>query len=138
MASVALHHIAIACANPQVIEQFYTQHFGFRRTRAIPVGDSAIVFLKLGDCYLELFQATEPAPVPPPAKDGPWFPGWRHLAFKVDDVDATLTAMGDAARITLGPLSFDDVIPGWRTAWLADPEGNIVEISQGYTDPEGA
>jgi len=53
-------------------------------------------------------------------------------------VDATLTAMGAAARVTLGPLSFDDFIPGWRTAWLADPEGNIVEISQGYTDPEGA
>jgi glyoxylase I family protein len=42
--------------------------------------------------------------------------------------------MGNDAVITLGPLSFDDFIPGWKTVWLKDPEGNIVEISQGYQD----
>ena len=60
--------------------------------------------------------------------------GW--LAFQVDDVDAKLAAIGADAQVTLGPLSFDDFIPGWRTAWIADPDGNIVEISQGYTDQE--
>jgi glyoxylase I family protein len=54
----------------------------------------------------------------------------------VDNVDAKLAEMGNDAKITLGPLSFDDVIQGWRTAWVADPEGNIVEISQGYVDQE--
>jgi glyoxylase I family protein len=54
----------------------------------------------------------------------------------VDDVDAKLAEMGNDAKITLGPVDFDNVIPGWRTAWLADPEGNIVEISQGYVDQE--
>jgi glyoxylase I family protein len=52
----------------------------------------------------------------------------------VDDVDAKLAEMGEAAKLTLGPVDFSDFIPGWRTAWLADPEGNIVEISQGYMD----
>ena len=60
--------------------------------------------------------------------------GW--IAFQVDDVDAKLAAIGADAQVTLGPLSFDDFIPGWRTAWIADPDGNIVEISQGYTDQE--
>jgi glyoxylase I family protein len=36
--------------------------------------------------------------------------------------------------ITLGPISFDAFIPGWKTVWVKDPDGNIVEISQGYTD----
>jgi len=49
-------------------------------------------------------------------------------------VDAKLAEMGDAARITLGPFDFDAFIPGWRTVWVADPEGNIVEITQGYVD----
>lgn len=26
--------------------------------------------------------------------------------------------------------------PGWRTVWLADPDGRIIEISQGFTDQE--
>ena len=42
--------------------------------------------------------------------------------------------MGTDAVITLGPMSFDAFIPGWRTVWVKDPDGNIVEISQGYVD----
>ena len=73
-----------------------------------------------------------------PGSDGerPEYPGWRHLAFKVDDVDATLAAMGADARITAGPMGFDAFIAGWKSAWVADPDGNIVEISQGYVDEE--
>jgi glyoxylase I family protein len=100
----------------------------------IPLGADEIVFLRCGDVYLELFRAQGAKPSPRPEKDGPATPGCRHLAFQVDDVDAKLAEMGEDARVTLGPLSFDEVIPGWRTAWIADPEGNIVEISQGYRD----
>lgn len=134
MASLIFHHMSIACKDQRVIEQFYTNHFGFQRARVFALGDSELIFLKSGDCYLELFQAKEDAPVPPAGQDGPWYPGWRHIAFKVDDVDAKLAEMGADARITVGPLSFDDFIPGWRTVWVSDPEGNIVEISQGYVD----
>ncbi len=42
--------------------------------------------------------------------------------------------LANAVRVTLGPLDFGAFIPGWRTAWVADPEGNIVEITQGYVD----
>jgi len=38
--------------------------------------------------------------------------------------------------LTLGPLSFESFIPGWKAAWLADPEGNIVEVSQGFVDQQ--
>jgi glyoxylase I family protein len=65
--------------------------------------------------------------------DGPTHPGFRHLAFKVDDVDKKLASMTNV-EITLGPLDFDDFIPGWRTVWIRDPDGRIVEISQGFTD----
>ena len=136
MPTVTFSHVAINAKDPVATERFYTKHFGFRRARVIPLGEDQIVFLKSGDIYLELFQAKEDAPVPAPKNDGPVYPGWRHLAFQVDDVDAKLLAMGVDAQVRLGPLSFDDFIPGWRTAWIADPDGNIVEISQGYTDQE--
>jgi glyoxylase I family protein len=136
MSAAAFHHIALNCRNPGALERFYTNHFNFRRARVVELGDSRIVFLKSPLVYLELFAAGQTAGLPAPEKDGPSYPGIRHLAFKVDDVDAKLAAMGDDARITLGPLSFDDFIPGWRSAWLTDPEGNIVEISQGFIDQE--
>jgi glyoxylase I family protein len=136
---MAFHHIALTCNDALAVEAFYVKHFGFQRARVLPLGDGKqIVFIRSGDAYLELFQTPDAPPVPKADKDGPAYPGWRHIAFKVDNVDATLAAMGDAAKVTLGPFDFDAFIPGWRTVWVADPEGNIVEISQGYTDEDAA
>lgn len=134
MAYLTFSHVAIACKDPLNIEQFYCRYFGFMRARMIPLGDDQIVFIKSGDVYLELFKAKEESPLPLPENDGYWHPGWRHIAFQVDDINAKLAEMGDDAKITLGPLDFHDFIPGWRTVWVADPEGNIVEITQGYVD----
>jgi glyoxylase I family protein len=134
--AVRYSHVGLSCRDVGATERFYTSHFGFRRARAIPVGDSEIVFLKNGDAYLELFAAEGPRAGAVPGGDGPHGEGIRHLAFQVDDVDAQLASMGADARVTLGPLDFYDFIPGWRTAWVADPDDNIVEISQGYSDEE--
>lgn len=141
MVPVAFHHVAISCRDPLATERFYVRHLGFTRARALPIGDGKqIVFLRNGDAYLELFPAEGAGPAPVAEGDGPHSPGLRHLAFKVGDVNAALAAMGGDAKITLGPLDFDAFIPGWRTVWVADPDGNIVEISQGYRDeaPAGA
>jgi glyoxylase I family protein len=129
--------VALTCQDQTVTEKFYSKHFGFKRARVAKLPDgNQIVFIKMGDSavYLELFQATENLPIPPASNDGYQFPSVRHLAFKVDDVDAKLAEMGSDAKITLGPLNFDDYIPGWRTVWIADPDSRIVEISQGFVD----
>jgi glyoxylase I family protein len=138
MGSSQFHHVALNCQDMEGVEAWYGRHFGFRRARAIPIEGGQIVFLKSGSTYLELFQADGDRPGGAPGKDGPAQPGVRHVAFKVEDVDAQLEAMGADAKVTLGPLSFDGVIPGWRTAWVSDPDGNIVEISQGFQDEAGA
>jgi glyoxylase I family protein len=136
MGTLVFSHMALNCKNMAAIERFYTRYFGFKRARMIPLGDSKIVFLKCGNMYLELFDAEGDSPTAAPQADGHHFLGWRHLAFQVDDVDAKLAELGSDAKITLGPLDFNDFIPGWRTVWLSDPEGNIVEISQGYKDQD--
>jgi glyoxylase I family protein len=134
MVSSTFAHVAIGCKDPIATERFYTKYFGFKRARIILIDTEQIVFIKSGTVHLELFLAKEESPFPKPEKDGPQYPGLRHLAFRVDNVDAMLKEMGGDAKITLGPLNFDDFIQGWRTVWVADPEGNIVEISQGYVD----
>lgn len=128
-------HIALSCRDPLVTERFYARYFGFQRARVIPLGETQIVFLKAGTVYLELF-AAEGEAAQKLEGDGSHTAGIRHIAFQVENVDATLDEMGDAADITLGPLDFDAFIPGWRTVWVRDPDGNIVEISQGFTDQD--
>lgn len=134
MSSLKFSHVALSSPDPLALERFYAKHFGFRRARVIPLGEQQIVFLKCGDVSLELFQSEGERPAPPVQGDGPHYTGVRHLAFQVDNVDAALARIGSDAKITAGPMDFDAFIPGWRTVWLADPDGNIVEVSQGYTD----
>lgn len=134
-------HVGLNCRDQKTTEEFYTRFFGFTRARVVDLGDSEIVFLRRGDAYLELFPAVDrvaAGPAGPAAEstgDGPGRPGaMRHLAFQTDSVDAFLSELGDGAEITLGPLDFDDFICGWRTVWVRDPDGVIVEVSQGYRD----
>ncbi|MGE3315075.1 MAG: VOC family protein [Planctomycetaceae bacterium] len=134
MTAIAFSHIALNCRDMAATERFYSRHFGFRRARVIDLGADQILFLKSGNVYLELFRATECAPVAAPEKDGHGWQGIRHLAFQVEDVAATLAEIGADAEPTLGPLEFDAFIPGWKTVWVRDPDGNIVEISQGFVD----
>ena len=83
--------------------------------------------------YLELFKSDSDSPCPDPINDGHTFPGFRHLAFKVNNVDEKLKSISNP-EITLGPVDFDAWIVGWRTVWIKDPDGRIIEISQGFTD----
>ncbi len=129
-------HIGIMAADPVALEKFYTGYFGFKRTRVYAPGPDQVVMLKLNDFYLEIFKAAEKRPVPAPVEAGPQYPCWRHLCFQVDDLDATLRELGTAARVTLGPADMSEFIPGMKVAWLADPEGNIIELNQGYVDEE--
>jgi glyoxylase I family protein len=134
MKELKFSHIALNCRDPLATEEFYTRNFGFRRARVIPLGQDQIVFIKLDEIYLELFATKEEAPLPPAEKDGYSFAGIRHLAFQVDNVDKKLEEIGQDAPVMLGPLAFDDFIPGWKTVWVKDPDGRIVEVSQGFVD----
>lgn len=135
--TTAFSHVALNCRDLLATERWYHDALGFERARVVDLdGGAQIVFLKLGSAYLELFSGAE-GPRGEPSADGPHDPGsLRHLAFQVDDIDPVLAGLGDTAEVTLGPLSFDTFIPGWRTVWVKDPDGVVVEISQGYRDQE--
>lgn len=132
----AFFHVAVTVKDLESFEGFYTKHFGFYRGRTIQLGEGKeLVFLRNADgFYFEIFPVEEERPFALTEGDGPHYQGIRHLAFSVPDVDAKLKEMGSDAVVTLGPLGFDAFIPGWRTAWVKDPEGNIIEVTQGYTD----
>lgn len=132
MADVSFAHIGLNCRNMAVTERFYCRHFGFKRVRVVPLGKAQIVFLKAGAVALELFQAKGKAKAM--VKDGPSEAGFRHLAFAVPSVDRKIRKMGKDATVTLGPFSFDSFLKGWRGAWIRDPDGRIIELSQGYRD----
>lgn len=128
-------HVALNCRDVTATEKFYRQWFGFQRARSVALDESEIVFLRRGDAYLELFEVPDGAEVAGTA-DGPKEPGAvRHLAFQTDDLDDFLDRSGELP-VSLGPLSFDGFLPGWRSVWFTDPDGVVVEVSQGFRDDE--
>ena len=74
--------------------------------------------------YQDPIQATEDRPAPSVGGGN----------FMVDSVSAKRAAMDAEAHVTFGPLSFEDWVPEWRSAWLRHPAGNIVQITQSLID----
>jgi glyoxylase I family protein len=135
MSNATFSHIAVSCKNPLALETFYSKHFGFTRARVYAPGPDQVVMIKSGSIYLELFKA-EGTPPTEPQEAGPSYPCWKHICFTVDDLDSKIKDIGSDATITKGPVDMSTFIPGMRVAWLADPEGNIFELNQGYVDEE--
>ena len=136
MPDPSLHHISLTCDDPIAVERFYTKHFGFRRARVAPVaGGKQIVFLRGAGTLLELFSADCPNPLKPAQDQGYTWSGVRNFSFEVDDVNHKIEEIG-WDLVTFGPVAFDQFVPGWRSAWLRDPAGNIIQITHGYTDQE--
>lgn len=129
-------HVGLNCRDLDSTERFYSSVFGFTRARTVPLeGAERVVFLRHDDAYLELFAAK--GELPAADADGPAQAGTiRHLAFQVDSVDDFLAGLNGSAPTTLGPMDFDEVIPGWRTVWISDPDGVVIEVSQGYVDEQ--
>ena len=118
-------HVALNCLDIDVTTSFYQKYLGFSISRVLELPENAkIVFLKMQDTafYLELFRAEGERPMPPAQNDGYSFPAYRHMAFKVDSVDTFLAELPAQVEVTLGPLEFDAFIPGWKTAWIRDPD----------------
>jgi len=136
MASAQFLHVALNCQDPIAIERFYTKYFGFKRARVYDPGPKQVVVIQAGSLALELFPAVGEAPTWPAGKTGPEYHGLRHLAFRVDDLDAKLAELGDSVKIDLGPLDMSQYIRGMCVVWVADPEGNILELNQGYVDED--
>ena len=90
------------------------------------------VHLRLPGCgedgpTLEIYTYT---PSLPGAEPSPVRPGYGHIAFRVDDVDATLAAVVASGGSTLGRVSRADVDGVGRLTFVyaRDPEGNVLEL----------
>lgn len=134
--SMRWSHAGLNCRDQRVTEDFYRTWFGFQRARVVQLGDDQIVFLKRGEAYLELFRSTADR-LEGVTADGPQLLGaTRHLAFQTDNLQEFLDRLDDSVPISLGPLRFDDFIRGWRSVWVLDPDGVVVEVSEGFRDDE--
>jgi catechol 2,3-dioxygenase-like lactoylglutathione lyase family enzyme len=121
-----VNHIAFACRDLAAQEAFYTKHFGCKRSRTFNAGQ---FMLKMGNTRLELFSSEHMhASV---NKGGEQPVGYKHLAFDVESIDPILAGIRADG---MNPGSIIDLGGGARILFFCDPEGNIIELMEGYKD----
>ncbi len=90
---------------------------------------SQIVMLETPDGHGRIELSTFQAP-PSPTGDTQTpanAPGIRHIAFEVDDLDATLARLRTCGAEVIGDGRYQDI---FRLCYLRGPEGVIVELAE--------
>ncbi len=128
-----IQHFALNCRDRKAQERFFRKHFGFVRARVFNHNEpNEFVMLKLEDFRLELFSSN----AEPDAAGGEQPIGFKHLAFAVDSLEQKIEEL-EADGITPDPIiDCNGICPGMRVVFFRDPEGNILELMQGYADQD--
>jgi glyoxylase I family protein len=129
--TVTLDHAGLSVADLEASAAFYRRALGFEREVAfeLPGGIRGLMLKLPGGGRLELFEH--------PSSDGGLTPesplaalatrGYGHFAVGTPDIDAVWARALEAGGVEkVSPRPSPE--PGVRFAFLADPEGNLVEL----------
>lgn len=120
-----VHHIAVICSDREAALDFYDKKLGFPviRENYRPERDDWKIDLNMGPCELELFiMKNHPARLSPEAY------GLRHLAFRVESVDAMVREL-EAKGVACEPVRTDP-FTGGKMTFFHDPDGLPIEIHE--------
>ena len=120
-----IHHIALICSDYTVSKSFYTNVLGLEIVRETYRAERDSYKLDLsvqGEYQIELFSF----PNPPARVSGPEARGLRHLAFEVDDIDASVKHL-QKHRLITEEIKVD-LITGKRFVFFSDPDGLPIEL----------
>lgn len=122
----AMHHVAIIVSDYQRARAFYVETLGFpvlRENYRADRGDWKLD-LKFGDGELEIFAV----PGAPPRPSYPEARGLRHLAFRVEDVEAAVKALEERG-VPCEPIRWDPYTNS-RMTFFHDPDGLPLELHE--------
>lgn len=120
-----IHHLAIICSEYSVSKLFYTEVLGLEIVREVYRSERNSFKLDLavnGDYQLELFSF----PDPPSRPSRPEARGLRHLAFEVDDLEASVAHLKQHG-IASEEIRTDEHT-GKRFVFFSDPDGLPLEL----------
>lgn len=120
-----IHHVAIIASDYAASKHFYSEVLGLRIIHEAyrAARDSWKLDLALPDGgQIELFSF----PAPPPRPSRPEARGLRHLAFRVDDLDAAVARL-HAHGVACEPIRVDEYTDR-RFTFFADPDQLPLEL----------
>ena len=136
-------HVGVNVADLGRAERWYTGAFGLRRVFAFTLDEvslSGVVLESPRGHRIELLHRAGSAPGP--RGDGPVeaaaIEGYGHVALRVDALEPVYDGLRAAGAREVRPPG-PSPEEGVRMAWLADPEGNLIELVESRAaGPEAA
>ncbi|MGI6622441.1 MAG: VOC family protein [Acetivibrionales bacterium] len=119
-------HVALIVHNYSQVKAFYVDKLGFsiiRENYREQTNDWKLD-LRCGNCELEIFGK----PDAPKRPSGAELCGYRHLAFRVADVNKAIEELAKKG-IVCDPVRIDAYTHNGFT-FLRDPEGNVIELHE--------
>ena len=116
------NHVGIKCSDVEAALKFYTEVLEMKLDFEVEILGKRCVFLNRGTLDLELEEVK--TKTPPPAG----FPefGLSHLAFKVNDIEATANDLKSrGAQFLIPPFQ---VRPTRKTAFIKAPDGVLIQL----------
>ncbi|EIC83075.1 VOC family protein [Serratia sp. M24T3] len=120
-----IHHIAIIASDYEVSKKFYCDVLGFELQSEVyrEARDSWMANLAINGHYqIELFSF----PSPPARTSRPEACGLRHLAFSVDDIEASVAFL-TTAGVECEPVRVDEHT-GKKFTFFSDPDDLPLEL----------
>ena len=142
-----LRHVAMVVEDLELMIAFYTSVFGlqviqryetaaeeFRRGVDLPEARAKAAHLQVPNSpvQIEMFQYAD-SPQPDARRSRADVPGYRHMAFVVDDLDQACVRLRELGiEFFSDPISLrlPDSSGSVRFVYFTDPEGNIVELNE--------
>lgn len=121
-----MHHVAVIVSDYERAREFYVEKLGFpvlRENFREDRGDWKLD-LQFGDGELEIFAI----PGAPPRPSWPEAQGLRHLAFRVEDVEAAVREL-EARGVPCEPIRWDPYTES-RMTFFHDPDGLPLELHE--------
>jgi glyoxylase I family protein len=119
--NISVEHIAIPAKNPVALKDWYERVLGAKLIFDNGENPPACL-ISLGHVWLEIYAAEKSLPETADNK----LAGFRHLALRVDSLDAAKTELekrGVTFTETIKPAG-----GGGRVLFFADPEGNLLHL----------
>ncbi|WP_179884850.1 VOC family protein [Bacillus sp. AFS015802] len=116
-----VHHIGMKVKSLAVSKEFYQTYFGFQEEMKVTWDSEDILFLKKGNCRLELIEETG-------EKDG-LGRTFLHLAFEVTSLEEEIGFLEEKGLLPVeGPVVLEN---GWNVAFFFGPDGEMIEMVEG-------
>ena len=122
---IRIDHTTITVSDIASSVDFYTRLLGFviDHEMSLPESHLHIVFLRLGDSVLELFDVGQVRGTM--VSDVNEIVGFKHICLEVDSVDLEFARLAEAGvGFRLTPTTVQNV----RVAFLKDPDGMDIEL----------